>query len=155
MGHKSFVGGGHDPGPGIGVRRLSFPSGAWVDAQGNPARSPNESSPSPATANPAAASSGTAPNPDPYRYTVLAVKEIGDCLVLKIQYPDCTNFEGVKILVFKGVTMVSLINQRAIDPHFSDGAAASPVARFRPTGEGWKQATAFAQSIARVTRGEK
>jgi hypothetical protein len=81
------------------------------------------------------------PNPDPHNYKIVKAHEEAPYLVLKINYPDCTNYEGNKILVFKDVTLVDLINQRIIDPHFFEDPnhkIASPFARFKPTDEGWE-----------------
>jgi hypothetical protein len=61
-----------------------------------------------------------------------------------MQYPDCTNYEGNKILVFRGVTLIDLVNQRQIDPHFfKDAKVKSPIARFEPTPQGWTMAQVF------------
>ena len=85
------------------------------------------------------------PNPDPNNFKVMQVEEIGQFLIMKIVYPDCTNYEGQKILVFKGVKIIDLLNQRLIDPHFfQDKKCASPIARFVPTIEGWNMAKRFA-----------
>jgi hypothetical protein len=69
---------------------------------------------------------------------------IGNLLILEIEYPDCTNYEGRKLLVFENVTVNDLIKQRSIDPHFSENKKyISPIARFRPNEEGWKDAVSF------------
>jgi hypothetical protein len=81
------------------------------------------------------------PNPDPMKYKFVKVIEIGKFIIAKIKYEGCTNFEGNKILVFKDVPLVRLINQGVIDPHFSDSKKyVHPFARFTPTDEGWKAA---------------
>lgn len=86
-------------------------------------------------------------NPNPKRYNFLHVETIGKMLIVKIQYPDCSNYEGVKILVYKDVTLESLINQKEIDPHFTDNKSyISPVARFVPSPEGMELAKKFCRS---------
>jgi hypothetical protein len=86
-------------------------------------------------------------NPDPENFKIVDAAQIGDFLILKINYPDCTNFEGNKILVFKSVSPLDLLKQQVIDPHFMDSdRIKSPIARFTPTPEGWNMAVRFAQS---------
>lgn len=83
----------------------------------------------------------TLPNPNPNNYTILDKVRIGKHLVIKIQYHDCTNYEGVKILLYRNTTLLSLVKQKAIDPHFSNNKKyKSPFARFEPTEEGWETA---------------
>lgn len=89
-----------------------------------------------------------APNPDPRKYVIQDYKYVGKNLVLKIRYPDCNNYEGTKILVFEGCTILALREQGIIDPHFSDTKTRiSPVARFEPTDRGWDWAVAFAEKM--------
>ena len=86
------------------------------------------------------------PNPNPENYVILDEWSCGHphqeyYLVLKIRYPDCTNFEGEKILVYHNVTKTSLLTQKLIDPHFSNKTGYhSPIARFVPTSYGWEAA---------------
>lgn len=88
-------------------------------------------------------------NPDPKNYKVIKAYEKNDYLILKINYPNCTNFEGQKILVFYGVTMIDLINQHQIDPHFFESKEIlSPIARFVPTEEGWNMAMTFVDAVS-------
>jgi len=53
----------------------------------------------------------------------------------------CTNFEGVKILVFEG----DFVLRSVIDPHFSEDY--SPIARFKPTERGMELARKFAEEL--------
>jgi hypothetical protein len=142
------VGRGYSGGPGVGVHRVGV-SGPWLDSHGNPARSPNadygaSSSPPP----PAPAQAPKLPNPDPYNYSVLEAEQVGQYLVLKVKYPDCTNFEGTKVMVYRGVTPLDLLKQKFLDPHFFESKkVAAPVARFVPTAEGWTMALRFARMM--------
>lgn len=79
------------------------------------------------------------PNPNPENYTILAHKEFSNGkLLVKIQYDDCTNYEGKKILLYDKCTLKQLQDQKLIDPHFSDNKEfKSPIARFEPTIQGW------------------
>lgn len=111
-------------------RRAYYPSGPWIDGI-RPAESYAAPAPDPR-------------NPDPGNYKVILVEEHGNYLIVKLNYPNCTNFEGNKILVFSGVKLIDLMNQRLIDPHFfQDKKFASPVARFIPTPEGLNMARKF------------
>lgn len=86
-------------------------------------------------------------NPDPDNYKVVEAYEKNGFIVLKINYPNCTNYEGLKILVFHGITMIDLINQRKIDPHFFESKQyASPIVRFEPTVRGWEMALRFIET---------
>lgn len=77
------------------------------------------------------------PNPNPLRFQVIEHVERNGFLLVEIQYDDCTNYEGRKLLLFKDVSFTALMNQAVrvgIDPHFSDEAAHHyPCARFEPT----------------------
>lgn len=83
-----------------------------------------------------------APNPSPYRWKLLEVNQLRYAYVLKVQYLDCTNFEGIKIMVYEG--KYSKVDY--LDPHFFDNKQ-SPIARFKPDKKGWNRAIAFAQVI--------
>lgn len=88
--------------------------------------------------------SKTLPNPDPSNWSIVKHKQIGHWLIVKINYHDCINYEGNKILVFKETNIVKLKIQEKIDPHFSESKNfKSPVARFEPTKEGWQNAILF------------
>jgi hypothetical protein len=65
--------------------------------------------------------------------------------VLKVQYSGCTNFEGVKVMVFRGTYR----KRNYLDPHF-DETGQSPIARFRPDAEGWQMALDLAKSLRPV-----
>lgn len=89
-----------------------------------------------------------APSPDPNNYIINKSLQEGEYLILDITYPECKNFEGRKILIFKGVDIASLLKQKAIDPHFlEDDRFISPIARFSPTKEGWQMALTLTSSL--------
>lgn len=84
------------------------------------------------------------PNPDPANYVIQNSLQLDNYLILRIKYPGCTTFEGVKILVYENATLEQLQKQGTIDPHFSDNKAfLSPVARFAPDEKGWMRAYSF------------
>jgi len=81
------------------------------------------------------------PNPDPYNWVVNQSLQMGRFLLVAITYPDCTNYEGKKIMVYENATINDLKKQRTVDPHFSSNKKFhSPIARFEPTQDGWKMA---------------
>lgn len=128
-------------------RRAWYPSGPWVDG----VRPPGYDSDTSTTNTKTVKRTKSPGNPDPTNYKVVQAKEVGKHLVLKIKYPDCTNYEGEKILVFKDLQLIDLINQKVIDPHFfEDKKLKSPIARFVPTDEGWKMAVKFAEIMKEV-----
>lgn len=87
------------------------------------------------------------PNPKPGNYKILNSVQLGQYLVIKIKYLDCTNYEGVKVLVFKS-TLYKLRKQKLIDPHFSENKKfISPIARFEPTSRGWNNALVFVRQL--------
>lgn len=83
------------------------------------------------------------PNPDPYNFRVISLVQIKGYPILHINYPDCTNYEGNKIIVFdKTLNTKRFNNIERIDPHFINGKD-SPIARFEPTERGMKMAISF------------
>lgn len=88
------------------------------------------------------------PNPNPNNYKILHHEQVGDVLVIEINYPDCKNYEGNKILVFLYCTLDKLQKQKKIDPHFSNNPQFhSPFARFEPTPSGWQAALIIANTL--------
>jgi hypothetical protein len=89
------------------------------------------------------------PNPRPDNYKILNKIQIDRYLIVKIKYLDCTNYEGVKILVYEGWQIKNLLAQKLIDPHFSENKNfISPIARFEPTDKGWSMAIRFANEMS-------
>ena len=86
-----------------------------------------------------------APNPNPGRWERLLVRQYPGAYVLKARYPDCTNFEGVKIMVFRGDYRTL---GDTLDPHFSP-MPDSPIARFIPNKEGWDLACDLAERLSK------
>jgi hypothetical protein len=84
-------------------------------------------------------------NPDPSNWELLEDVSFGLYIAVKLRYPNCTNYEGVKVLVYKA-TLSQLVKQKSLDPHFSNQESyLSPIARFEPTDRGWVDATEFAK----------
>jgi len=65
---------------------------------------------------------------------VLEEKCIAGYLILHVKYPNCTNYEGRKLMVFKGYRNLGELMRDTggkLDPHFSHHKW-SPIARFKP-----------------------
>lgn len=87
-------------------------------------------------------------NPDPKNYKIQRSLAYGHHFIIEVIYPDCTNYEGRKILVYKNTSLEDLISQGSIDPHFSDNENfKSPFARFEPTEAGWKSGLYLLESF--------
>ena len=84
----------------------------------------------------------TSSNPNPNNYKILKSFESFPYLLVMIEYPDCDNYEGKKILLYEtlGIKYLEIQGKSVgIDPHFSDNAQFhSPIARFVPTEKGWE-----------------
>lgn len=85
-------------------------------------------------------------NPDPTNFSIGSCVAINGNLVVTLKYHNCTNFEGNKILVYKGVSKQQFLSRKTIDPHFTEDNL-RPFARFEPTHEGKLAAIALAESL--------
>jgi hypothetical protein len=82
-------------------------------------------------------------NPNPKNFKFKKIEEMELYTIVWINYPDCINYEGDKIMVFENTSIEDLANAKTIDPHFCDGDHISPIARFEPTKRGWEMAVSF------------
>lgn len=81
------------------------------------------------------------PNPVPTNFRVMRTHELGKSFAIEVRYPDCTNYEGRKIMVYHNTKLKKLLAQGSLDPHFCGSKNyISPIARFRPTDLGWELA---------------
>jgi len=71
-----------------------------------------------------------AKQPDPKNFTIKRNYYNGSYSACLANYPNCTNYEGNKIIVMKG-----LPDATELDPHFSE--TGDILARFEPTALGW------------------
>lgn len=82
-------------------------------------------------------------NPDPKNFKIIKEEKINDLTIVEVVYPDCTNFEGKKLMAYRNddwaIFKRYLFNKKeGLDPHFCNKEdTISPVARFIPTEEGW------------------
>lgn len=84
-------------------------------------------------------------NPNPANWNIIDKFFWKDYLVLKVNYPNCTNYNGDKIIVFKGIDIAGFYTSGRIDPHFSENSGI--VARFAPGEDGMERAIAYVKSL--------
>ena len=84
--------------------------------------------------------------PNPARFEIVTVLQVGAHAVAKIRYPDCSNYEGLKVCLFKNTSEKLLREVTRLDPHFSK-TPMSPFARFQPSHNGWNAAVNLAKLI--------
>ena len=87
----------------------------------------------------------TAPNPSPDKWELLSLFQFENAYILKVKYTGCTNFEGIKLMVYEGI-YVYKGNISILDPHFSERND-SPIARFKPDEKGIEYAIDFCKSV--------
>ena len=87
-------------------------------------------------------------NPNPGLFIINEAINVEEFCIAKVTYPNCTNFEGEKILLFKNMTVEELTSQLEIDPHFSGDSKL--IARFIPTLEGWNMALQLCMASAKT-----
>lgn len=80
-------------------------------------------------------STGQRPAPNPHNFRILRVEQHWTYLVVEALYPDCSDYESRKIMVFRDTTAAEMLQRTRLDPHFAPGGG--PIARFEPTDLGW------------------
>jgi hypothetical protein len=85
-------------------------------------------------------------NPDPKRWQIVSYVEHPAAYVLLACYLDCTTYEGLKVMVYRG-KFPGRDRMRDLDPHFRDDDS-SPIARFRPDPEGMRLANELAERLS-------
>ncbi|MHA2183345.1 MAG: hypothetical protein ACXAAH_18150 [Promethearchaeota archaeon] len=87
-------------------------------------------------------------NPNPRNFIISKIMMGSKHAIVSIKYPDCTNYEGKKILVFEDISFNQIQELSFVDPHFCDnGKHISPIARFVPTEDGWRMAIRFIKML--------
>jgi hypothetical protein len=87
-----------------------------------------------------------APNPNPLVFEIISIIQVKRHVVVKIKYPNCTNYEGMKVLLYLNCDVDDIKNLSEIDPHFSKSGL-SPFARFIPTYDGYFAAVKLANTL--------
>jgi len=76
------------------------------------------------------------PEPNPADFTIQKLHQINGWTIALVQYPACTTYNGLKLMVFD-VEPATIEGEKILDPHFlDDPTRLSPVARFEPTEQG-------------------
>ncbi len=86
----------------------------------------------------------TPSSPNPKRFKVLQMEQVGAYCVLLVHYPDCLTYEGKKILVCEG-DAEGISKRKELDPHFNS-VDHWLLARFNP--DRWDLAKRFVEGIA-------
>lgn len=71
-----------------------------------------------------------AKNPNPRNFKIEKMIELENTYA-EIRYPDAKNYEGYKVLIFKGHVAEQLMNAAEIDPHFQEEGLPL-IARLKP-----------------------
>ena len=87
------------------------------------------------------------PNPNPNNFEILQQFTLQQYTILTVRYPDCTNYEGQKILLYKDTPDGYFDDTKHLDPHFIDGGSNYLIARFIPTKEGVDLAMFLVKSL--------
>lgn len=87
------------------------------------------------------------PIADPSDYSIVDMYSNGGVVALKVHYPKCENYAGLKILILESITQLELMNLKELDPHFF-GHRTSPVVRVCPDDKGWERAKKIVDLIA-------
>jgi len=89
------------------------------------------------------------PNPDPEVFEIIEEFDYENASVFFVNYKNCTNYEGNKVLVFskgsKEVLKDIIRDGSVLDPHFLEGSAL--IARFAPTDDGLLYARELADKL--------
>jgi len=94
-----------------------------------------------------------APNPNPKKCHIEWAYTNGVYTLLQIYYDGCTNYEGIKLLLY-AAPLEQIVQQKinfGLDPHFSDGPLLHPIARFEPTDRGEFMGVSLCHSFGPIT----
>lgn len=86
--------------------------------------------------------------PDPGVFTIEKHFSNKDHTVVIVDYPDASNYEGKKIIVYLYTSYEQIVKERRLDPHFTSAKInVKPFARFEPTQLGWAKACDLINNI--------
>jgi len=74
-------------------------------------------------------------DPIPDNFTIVKMDTAHGHTLVHVQYPNCTNYEGNKFILFKDTTPKEVYAMSEIDPHFRKSS--NIIARLEPTATGW------------------
>ena len=86
----------------------------------------------------------TSPMANAFNFKILnfAILKGDDYIALRVHYPDATEFNGIKIMIYKKELYNWLKQTNKLDPHFLNNNT-SPIARFPGNDIGWDMALNF------------
>jgi hypothetical protein len=86
--------------------------------------------------------------PQAHRFEILSMEQIGSNVVGIFRYPDATEFKGIKIVVYRDVTVQKVAASSKLDPHFlKKSSHPTPFARFVPSSDGHRAARELAKLL--------
>lgn len=86
-------------------------------------------------------------NPNPQNFEIICLSEVCGHSLALLSYPNCTNYEGRKLLFFRNVGNDIIKGMKSINPHFLKGKGIYPFARFEPTEAGARAAEMMAMVL--------
>ena len=86
--------------------------------------------------------------PNPATFKIIHIKECGNYCVVLVNYPDCINYNGNKLLITRNISGENLTKLKYLDPHFVEFSELEIVARFLPTEEGIQSAFNFIETLS-------
>lgn len=86
--------------------------------------------------------------PQAHRFEIVRAEQVGANVVAYIRYLDASEYGGMKLLVYRSVSVNALTTADVLDPHFLENSPSfTPFARFEPTDEGLAAAFEVAELI--------
>lgn len=92
------------------------------------------------------------PNPNPYNFRILDIVEINGNCIVNILYPNCTNYGGRKLLLYRNTKEIDIRKVDCLNPHFLESKGLYPFARFEPTTEGRRAAKGLAVILNNISK---
>jgi hypothetical protein len=86
-------------------------------------------------------------DPNPTKFMIRKFTEQNGNLAILVDYPNCKNYEGAKVIVYKNTNWEQVRRLKELDPHFTNEASIKPFARFEPTTEGWLKAVELLNAL--------
>lgn len=86
-------------------------------------------------------------DPNPTKFIIRMYNEQNGNLAILVKYPNCKNYEGEKVIVYRNTTWEQVRNLKELDPHFTKKTVIKPFARFEPTTEGWLKAVELLNAL--------
>lgn len=91
------------------------------------------------------------PNPNPSNFVIertWSMRKNSKYLLAQIHYPDCTTYEGRKLIIFKNMTCKELKSSTKINPHFTEEGKV--FMRVIPTMNGFDTAITIIKTLEKV-----